>query len=126
MPALGGKVRRGVARQFGYRVPEVSRCKKGANSGLRRVETEPDAALTVPGSGVVIRTGGAGATIAQVKQDAELLGKLIAVCLGECSGDPEAVAVVAKNACSYSVRYEMRLSPQVEALVRFEAPLTQF
>ena len=85
---------------------------------------DPDAALTVPGSGAVRQTGAAGVPIAPVKKNAELLVKLVAVRLGECSEDPWAAAVVAKNACSYSVANEMESGVERRAS-RLSGPLTR-
>ena len=49
--APGGKVRREIAEQCGRRDPGAPLYGKGANSGLRLVATDPDAALTALGSG---------------------------------------------------------------------------
>ena len=89
-----------VARQCGCRSPEVSQCEKGTYSGLRLVVTDPEAAPTVPGSGVARQPGATGDAAAPVGKNAELLGQLSAVRLGEWSGDPEAAAVAPKNAYS--------------------------
>ena len=80
---------------------------KGANSGLRFVASDSDAALPVPGSGGAKQTGAAGGSLAPAMRNAELSGKLFAVHLGECSKDPGAAALVSEDACLYSVRYEM-------------------
>ena len=48
-----------------------------------------------------------GDSVAPVKKNAKVLRKLLVVRLGEGSSDPEATTVVAENACSYSVRYEL-------------------
>ena len=45
--------------------------------------------------------------MAPVRQNAELLGNLFEVRLGECSSDPVAATVVSENAPPYSVRYEL-------------------
>ena len=106
LPAFGGKLRSGIAQQCGHRAPEVSPCEKGTNSGLRLAASDPGSALTVPGSGAAKQSGPKGDAAAPVKKSAALLGKLCVVRPAECSIGPEAVAVVSKNACSYSIGYE--------------------
>ena len=107
LPAFVGTVRAEIAQQRDYRVPEVSLFEKGTNAGLRLVASDLDAALTVPGSGTAVQSGETVDSAARAKKHAESSGKLFAVRLGECSSDPEAATVVAKNARLYPARYEL-------------------
>ena len=75
----------------------MSLFERGTNSGLWLVAPDPDAALTVPSSGVATQPVGTGVHEALVRNNAVLLGKLTLVRLGECSSGPEAAAVVTKK-----------------------------
>ena len=88
LPAFGGKVRSEIAQQCGYRAPEVSMYEEGTNSGLRLLVSDPGAALTGPGSGTAKQSSATDDSVDPVKKNAELLGKLLAVRLGDCFSDP--------------------------------------
>ena len=49
-PASGGKVSEAVSQQPGFRMPELVKRGKRAQSGLRRAASGDDASLTVPGA----------------------------------------------------------------------------
>ena len=80
--------------------------EEGTNSGLWLAATDPDASLAVPSASVERQPVGTSARRAPVRNNAELLGKLFAARLGECSSDPDAAAGVTKSACWYLAKYE--------------------
>ena len=88
LPVFGGEFDEEVARQRGYRTPASSRKEKGAHSGLWLAVVGPYATAAVPGGASVGKVVDADLGASGASRNADILGKVYAECLGDCSRSP--------------------------------------
>ena len=82
-PMFGGVLREDVAQQRGHRLPAASDFEEGKNSGFWLAIADPGATVTVPAVAPQSAVNVIGAGRFQVKENAVLLGKVLATRLGE-------------------------------------------
>ena len=77
LPMFGRAFSEDAAQQSGFRMPAASFQEKGNHSGLWLAVVDPDAAVTVPGTVEHVKGEAKGREVTGVKENAEVLGKLV-------------------------------------------------